>query len=114
MDSITEIARWGESDPLNVEDQMARFNATLLGLSSHDKEEFERFRRAFISYIDLFKQGKCSVDGKKIVLSYDSNKLFTWDRCKQIFYPEYYKLSSELINTLGKEHEILLSFGSDR
>jgi len=113
MSSIMEIARWSESDPLNIEDQTARFNATLLFLSSHSRDKFEQMRRSFISYIDLLKQGKCTVDGKRLILNYDSTKLFTWDRCKQINYPEYYKLSSDLAEVLGKKHEVMLSFGSD-
>jgi len=97
IDVVMEIARWSESDPLNVEDQIARFNQTLMFLSSHSREQFESVRKVFQGYCQSVLRGDLvDEDDNSIVLPYDANLLFTFERCKQIFYPEVYGLPCDL------------------
>jgi len=91
MTTIMEIARWSESNPLNVVDQMARFNQTLMFLSSHSRELFDKTRKIFVKYCHAILRGDLvDEDDNSIVLPFDSNQLFTFERCKQIFYLELY------------------------
>jgi len=113
MDTITEVARWSESDPLNVEDQLSRFNQTLLFAAPHGEVVFEKFRKKFVEYCYLLKQGNCEVDGEQIYLDFDATKLFTYEKCMGLFYPDYFKPYPDLTGVLKRTHEVLLYMGSD-
>lgn len=96
-DVITEIARWSESNPFNVVDQMARFNQTLMFASSHGVKVFNKFKKLFTRYCDAVLKGDLiDHDGRVLILDYNANQLFTFERCKQIFYPTHYGLPCEL------------------
>jgi hypothetical protein len=89
--ALSEIARWAEGDPLNIANQLARFNSTLLFASSYSEKIFNKWRKLFIKYCQELRRGVC-LNGKDTVqFDFDSTLLFTYLRCKQINYPEFYK-----------------------
>lgn len=85
MAVIREISRWSESNPNNMEDQLNRFNSTLLELSNYSREKFDKYYNHFVEY--------CS-----ILLDYNliikPTRLFTYDLCKKMLFPQIYGHSS--------------------
>lgn len=112
-DSVYETARWCEGDPLNVNDQIQRFNQTLMFLAAYPRGEFDYARKTFVKYCELFKQGQVLIDDEEIILDFDATKLFTYDRCMMIHYPEYFKPYGDLSTYLKKDNELLRYLGSD-
>ncbi len=55
LDVIYEIARWSESDPDNMVDQLNRFNSSLLEVSNYGKERFAQLRSRYVEYCILLK-----------------------------------------------------------
>jgi len=90
LDIVMETARWSMGDCLNADNQMARFNSTLMFLSSHGEDIFSKVRKQFVKYCRYLNSGNLTVNGKLVVLDFDASKLFTYNRCKRIFYPEHY------------------------
>lgn len=88
FDTIMEISRWSESNPYNMEDQMNRFNSTLLELSNYHGE-FEKVRKEFVNYIIQIRR-----DGFQINVA----NLFTLEYTKKLMFPHIYG-GSFLINT---------------
>lgn len=88
FDTVMEISRWSESNPYNMEDQMNRFNSTLLELSNY-QGEFEKVRKEFVSYIIQIRR-----DGFQINVA----NLFTLEYTKKLMFPHIYG-GSFLINT---------------
>lgn len=79
-DTIMEISRWSESDPYNMDDQMNRFNSTLLELSNYESY-FEPVREEFVNYIILMrKQG----------FNINVANLFTFEYTKKLLFPHIY------------------------
>lgn len=87
FNTIMEISRWSESDPYNMDDQMNRFNSTLLELSVYS-EHFEDVRLRFVEYIVLLRDA-----GHVINIS----ALFTKLYAQQLMFPHIYQNTS-LIN----------------
>jgi len=54
-DVIYEIARWSESDPDNMVDQLNRFNSSLLEISNYGKQEYTLLRNKYAEYCVLLK-----------------------------------------------------------
>jgi hypothetical protein len=80
-DVIMEIARWSESDPLNMEDQLNRFNTVLLELANYDKDIFMRTKKIFKKYCMLLIKNNMNID---------VTRLFNMEYCLAIMYPLYY------------------------
>lgn len=80
FDTIMEIARWSESNPYNMEDQMNRFNSTLLELSNYSSV-FDGVRKKFVEYIVLMRQ-----QGFQINVA----NLFTMEYAKKLIFPHIY------------------------
>jgi len=108
-----EIARWSQGDFMSVDDQINRFNDTLRFLSSQDKKTFEKVRSIFVEYCHLFKRGALTVDGKSLVLNFDANLLFTYDRCLKIHYPEQFKPLPDLTRFYSSKTSVLQAVGSN-
>ena len=72
---IYEIARWSESDPYNMVDQLNRFNSSLLELSNYGRDEYQKLRSKYVEYINLLRK-----DGFVIY----SSELFSYDYCEKI------------------------------
>lgn len=105
---IMEIARWSESDPNNVRDQMNRFNSTLLELGNYTKEEFENVRGIFKGYIR-----ELNIKG----FNYNVDDLFTHHYVMHLIFPSHYPSTipySDLAS-LGRQQDIvLLNKGAER
>jgi uncharacterized protein YoxC len=108
-DTIIEIARWAQGDPMNVSDQMGRFNTALMHMSAHGIKEFEMLRSHFVKYCIELRNGCYELEGKQLYLDFDPSLLFTYTRCKSLMYPDYYKTMIDLANVLSSKHEVLLS-----
>lgn len=80
-DVIMEIARWSESDPNNVADQMNRFNSSLMEIANYGKEQFDNLRMKYKEYIYLLN-----------VKGYDFKieALFTYGYVMHLLYPLHY------------------------
>lgn len=107
LDTILETARWSAGDPLNVGDQMARFNSTLLFASAHSLFLFNRLKSLFVEYCHFFQRGGLEVDGRVVSLPYNANLLFSYNKCLEIMYPDVFKPDLDLALCLGKKHEVL-------
>lgn len=94
FDTIMEIARWSESDPYNMFDQMNRFNSALLEMSNYGKEKFDDLRVHFQEYIKTLQEMGLAIKGEE---------LFTYGYAKRLIFPEIYTQ-----NPLSKEHRDLL------
>lgn len=79
---IFEIARWSESDPENMVDQMNRFNSSLLELSNYGRLEFTQLRDRYVEYTLLIRK-------KGLVIS--PTQLFSYDYCEYIKWGDLYK-----------------------
>jgi len=76
IESVMETARWSAGDPLNVIDQTARFNSTLLYLSVHSKNQFDSVKLKFEKYCLLMRNGSLFRNGEQLFLNYDPRDLF--------------------------------------
>jgi len=92
--TIMEIARWSESDPYNMNDQMNRFNSALLEMSNYEESQFRDLRKHFVEYITTLQE---------MGLAIKVTDLFTYRYAKQLVFPEIYTQ-----NPLSKEHRDLL------
>lgn len=86
---ILEIPRWSEGDPKNMDNQLQRFNASLLEISNYGRLEFQKMRATFIKMIKQLNE-----TGLFIPL----NRLFTYERCYDIKRPSLTKLPSLIDN----------------
>nr|WEU70914.1 MAG: putative polyprotein [Hangzhou dicistro-like virus 3] len=80
-DTIMEIARWSESDPHNMADQLNRFNSTLLELANYSEQEFNFVRNKFVGYIQELQQLNFNIK---------ADQLFTYHYCMHIMYPKHF------------------------
>ena len=78
---IIEIARWSESDPTNMVDQMNRFNSSLLEASNYGRVKFNELRQRYIEYCYLLMKAGYSIS---------SNELFIYEYCERIKWGEDY------------------------
>jgi hypothetical protein len=79
--TILEIVRWSESDPDNMDDQLNRINASLLELSNYSYKMFNKYREDITNICrDANEQG----------WYIDITKIFDWNYCNMIKYPEIY------------------------
>lgn len=78
---IDNIPRWSESNPMNMEDQIQRFNSCLLELTNYGQEKFYQYRNKFIEYCGLIKKNGIDIN---------ASRLFTWVDCDKIKYPHLY------------------------
>jgi hypothetical protein len=79
---IYEIARWSESDPTVMLDQINRFNSSLLEVSNYGRKEFNQLRDRYVEYCFLIcKRG----------LVIDPTQLFCFDYCEFIKWGDLYK-----------------------
>lgn len=113
LDTLLETARWSQSDPLNVGDQLARFNSTLMFASAYGEDYFNKLYKLFTGYCLELRSGAICVDKSPVFLEFNANLLFTYERCLEIMYPEQCKQYIDLISCFGKKHEILQCVGSD-
>lgn len=79
LEVIYEIPRWSESDETRMDDQMNRFNASLLEASNYSYQVYSELYNAYEEYCYLL-QG----DGHCI----DATQLFSFERCFNIKFPE--------------------------
>jgi len=89
-DTVIEIPRWCMGDCLDMNNQMSRFNQCLMFLSAYGELQFDMVRRRFVHYCRMLSTGSVYLDGKQICLDADPELLFTFERCKKIFYPMQY------------------------
>lgn len=80
FDTIMEIARWSESDPYNMEDQLNRFNSSLLEMSNYI-EKFDELRTKYVEYVILLRNS-----GFNIRIS----SLFTYEYARKLMFPHIY------------------------
>ena len=78
---IIEIARWSESDPTNMVDQLNRFNSSLLEASNYGRSKFKELRTKYVEYCYLLNR-----QGYAIPL----NELFIYEYCERIKWGEDY------------------------
>lgn len=78
---IIEIARWSESDPTNMVDQLNRFNSSLLEASNYGRSKFKELRTKYVEYCYLLNR-----QGYAIPL----NELFIYEYCEKIKWGEDY------------------------
>lgn len=78
---IIEISRWSESDPLNMVDQLNRFNSALLEASNYGRAQFQSLRIKFVEYCYLLVRA-----GHTISVS----ELFIFEYCERIKWGEDY------------------------
>jgi len=77
---ILEIPRWCDGDITDMEDQMNRFNTTLLELTNYGVEDFTKYRKLFVKYCrDLNSSG----------YNIKTQALFNYDYCFSLMYPDY-------------------------
>lgn len=76
---IHEIARWSESDPSNMRDQMNRFNSALLEVSLYGKEQHKQLYSVF---------EKCCFDLASDRYEICATQLFTYDTALRIMFPD--------------------------
>jgi hypothetical protein len=79
--TILEIPRWSESDPYNVDDQMNRFNASLIEMSNYGEEKFNWLRSLYLNYCSLMVN---------MGFSLRLTALFNYNYCKRIIFPDIY------------------------
>lgn len=89
---IFEIARWSESNPENMVDQMNRFNSSLLELSNYGRKAFEVLRDKYVEYTILIKR-------RGLVISPTS--LFSFDYCEYIKWGDLYKPAQLIIDRIN-------------
>ena len=80
---ILEIARWSESDPYNMEDQLNRFNSSLLEMSNYGLQEFNQLRDNYFDYCHRLN---------RMGVFIDSTRLFIYQQCEQIKWGVDYTL----------------------
>lgn len=93
LENIVEIPRWSESDPMNMDDQLARYNASLLEVSNHGNEIFQLVRKKY--YKQLLQLNDKGFDIKV-------SRLFSFMRCYDIKRPSISKFTTEM-NDLIKD-----------
>jgi len=76
---VMEIARWSESDPSLMEDQMNRFNSCLLEISNYGKNKFQQIRERYVEYCFLIMESGLNINAQA---------LFSYDYCEHIKYGE--------------------------
>lgn len=82
-DVITEIARWSESDPTNMADQLNRFNSALFEMSNYGEIEFNRMRGHFRRYCTMLHRAGYSILPQDLV---------TYDYCRYKMFPDHYAM----------------------
>jgi hypothetical protein len=107
-DVVMEIARWSESEPSNMSDQMNRFNSTLIELVNYGRVEFNRVRAVFVKYCQILsKQG--------YVIG--AHNLFYYDYAFGLMYPEFSskmpQLNQDLVIPCIKDGITLLEESGD-
>lgn len=81
---VMEIARWSESDPTIMVDQMNRFNSALLEISNYGRDEFNNLRNKFVVYCALLNKAGFTI------LTTD---LFIYEYCEKIKWGDLYSPS---------------------
>lgn len=97
---IYEIARWSESDPTNMTDQMNRFNSSLLEVSNYGRSEFNLLRNNYVNYSLLIRRRGMVID---------PTQLFGYDYCEYIKWGDLYKpaqLSIDRARFCDEEHVV--------
>lgn len=106
--TILEIARWSESDPYNMMDQMNRFNSSLMEMSNYSREQFKQLRKNFCDYIGVLNNLGFVIKTKD---------LFTYEYAKQLIFPEIYNqkflnnTQRDLLARIDKCEQLLLGGG---
>lgn len=103
--TITEIARWSHSDPYNMEDQLNRFNATLMEVSNYGTEKFNEFYQKFVDYCKNINE---------MGLIMKASRLFTYQTSLSKIFPERYGFLNNECSDRGSVTDndaILLTFG---
>jgi len=85
FDVIDNIARWSESNPANMEDQMQRFNAALLELSNYSKHIFSRYRERFVEYCGMLVASGYSIS---------ASRLLHYDDCERMKWPHLFEITT--------------------
>lgn len=107
LDVISELPRWSMGDVFSVLDQTARFNQSLLFASSHSAELHEKYYSKFKEYCHELSAGAIENNGKKVYLSFDANKLFTYDVCLETLYPERVIPPANRLRICGRNSEVV-------
>jgi hypothetical protein len=108
-DVVMEIARWSECDPTRMEDQLNRFNTTLLEIANYGKQKFDKIQQIFKKYCYNLIQLNYTID---------PTRLFTYYYCMEIMYPEFFtqkqvydltplsKGLNDVVHTLGGNRDV--------
>lgn len=104
--TILEIARWSESDPENMVDQMNRFNSALLEMSNYGRDPFETMRNHFKEYCYLLNNMGYVID---------SRSLFSYDYCEDIKWGTIYSPKGlyDRSENFGEGSEVHISWCDD-